>query len=250
MKRVFDPSEPELMDRPQPVTPELEAYMRNLVSLNRFFGSHRLTRKFLEQWLVPDRTYSVLDLCTGAGDLPRQMVEWARAHSVTLRIDAVDANESTLELAKRGADAYPEIRFLRGDALKWETRETYDLVTCSLALHHFSNEDAIALLRRCRNLSNRFVLVSDLERSLPAMLGVRLLTTFLYRLPMTQVDANMSIERAFSYAELHALAAAAGWENFGHMRFAVCRQAIWLDERSAGYIPAVAAVPEVLPCPT
>lgn len=250
MKRAFAPLEPELMDRPQPVTPELEAYMRNLVSFNRYFGSYRLMRKFLAQWLAPGRTYRVLDLCTGVGDIPRLMVDWARANGVTLRIDAVDASDSTLELARRGAEAYPEIQHVRGNALSYETRETYDLVTCSLALHHFSDEDAVVLLRRCRNLSHRFVLVSDLERSVAAAWGVRLLTTFVYRLPMTQADANTSIQRAFSFAEFRALAESAGWGNFGHMRFLFCRQAIWLDERTAGDIPAEAAVPEVLPCPT
>jgi ubiquinone/menaquinone biosynthesis C-methylase UbiE len=250
MKRAFDPLEPELMDRPQPVTPELEAYLRNLVSFNRYFGSYRLVRKFLAQWFTRDRNYRVLDLCTGAGDIPRLMVDWARGAGVTLRIDAVDFHDSTLELARRGSEGYPEIQFHRGDALKWETKETYDLVTCSLALHHFSDEDAVVLLRRCRRLSHRFVLVSDLERSELGALGVQFLTTFFYRLPMTQADANTSMQRAFSFGELRALAEAAGWENFGHMRFLFCRQALWLDERTAGDIPAVAAVPDVLPCPT
>ncbi|HSI13008.1 MAG TPA: methyltransferase domain-containing protein [Chthoniobacter sp.] len=250
MKRAFDPQEPELMDRPQPVTPELEAYMRNLVSLNRYFGSHRLIRKFLAQWLMPGRTYRVLDLCTGVGDVPRLMVDCARSMGVTLQIDAVDFHESTLELARRGSEAYPEIQFVRGDVLKWETKETFDLVTCSLALHHFSDEDAVTLLRRCRDLSHRFVLVSDLERTLSAAIGVRLVTSLLYTLPMTQADANVSVQRAFTFAEMRALAEAAGWENFGHMRFLFCRQAIWLDERTAGDIPEVSAVSEVLPCPT
>ena len=238
------------MDRPQPVTPKLEECLRNLVSLNRHFGSHRLVRKFLAQWLAPDRCYRVLDLCTGMGDIPRLMVDWARACGVTLRIDAVDASDSTLELARQGGEAYPEIQFVRGDVLTFETKETYDLVTCSLALHHFSDEDAVVLLRRCRDLSHRFVLVSDLERSLPGLLGVQLLTSFFYRLPMTQADAKTSMQRAFSFAELRALAEAAGWENFGHMRFLFCRQAIWLDERSPAEIPVEAAVPDVLPCPT
>jgi len=251
MKRVFDPQDPELMDRPQPVTPALEADLRNLVSLNRWFGSHRIVRKFLSQWLTPGRCYRVLDLCTGAGDLPRVMVDWARPAGVTLRVDAVDANVSTLELARRGSDSYPEIQFIRGDALRFETKETYDLVTCSLSLHHFSEADAVTLLRRCRDLSHRFVLVGDLERTLQALLGVRLLTTFFYRLPMTRTDAVMSVQRAFSFAELRALAVAAGWENFGHLRFLFCRQAIWLDERTVGDIPVAAeAVPQVLPCPT
>ncbi|EDY16518.1 UbiE/COQ5 methyltransferase [Chthoniobacter flavus Ellin428] len=250
MKRAFDPQELELMDRPQPVTPELEECLRNLVSLNRFFGSHRLIRKFLAQWLVSDRTYRVLDLCTGAGDIPRLIVDWARQAGVTLRVDAVDASDSTLEIARRGAEAYPEIQFVKGDALKWESRETYDLVTCSLALHHFSDKDAVMLLRRCRALSNRFVLVSDLERTSWGAAGIRLLTALVYRQPMTRADANTSIHRAFSFPEMRALAEAAGWESFGHMRFLFCRQAIWLDERTVGEIPAVSAVPEVLPCPT
>jgi SAM-dependent methyltransferase len=250
MKRVFDPQDPELMDRPQPVSPALEADLRNLVSLNRWFGSHRITRKFLWQWLAPGSSYRVLDLCTGAGDLPRIMVDWARSAGISLRVDAVDANVSTLEIARRASEGYPEIQFIRGDVLKFETKETYDLVTCSLSLHHFSETDAIGLSRRCRDLSHRFVLVGDLERSLGALVGVQLLTTFIYRAAMTRADAIMSVQRAFSFAELHALAEAAGWENFGHMRFLFCRQVLWLDEQTMGEIPVAAAVQQVLPCPT
>jgi hypothetical protein len=99
MSRAFDPNDPELMDRPQPVSAELEADLLNLVSLNRYFGSHRLVRKFLELWLNPGRCYRVLDLCTGSGDLPRIMVDWARAREIILRIDAVDASEASLEIA-------------------------------------------------------------------------------------------------------------------------------------------------------
>ena len=42
MKRNFNPAEPELMDRPQSVTPELESDLRNIRQLNRYFGSYRL----------------------------------------------------------------------------------------------------------------------------------------------------------------------------------------------------------------
>ena len=239
------------MDRPQPVTPALEADLRNLVSLNRHFGSHRLVRKFLEQWLSPGRCYRVLDLCTGAGDIPRMMVDWARAADITLRIDAVDTNDSTLEIARRASGDYPEIRFLRGNVLTYETKETYDLVSCSLALHHFSEDDAVRLLRQCRALSHRFALVTDLERSVATLVGVQMLTTFFYREPMTRADAVASARRAFSFQEFRALAGAADWQDFGHARFLFCRQAIWLDGRDAGDIPiADAPVDEGLPCPT
>jgi ubiquinone/menaquinone biosynthesis C-methylase UbiE len=84
MKRRFDPEHPELMDRPQPVSAELRADLANLVSLNARFGSHRLVRRFIAAWLNPGRCYRVLDLCTGSGDIPRLMVEWARARDIVL----------------------------------------------------------------------------------------------------------------------------------------------------------------------
>ena len=146
MKREFNPDEPELMDRPQPVSEELETDLLNLVSLNRHFGSHRLVRGFLSRWFTPDQSYRVLDLATGAGDIPRMIADWARQRGVNVRIDAVDANPSTLEIARKHSAAYPEIQFLRGNVLTYESGETYDLVCCSLALHHFSEDDATRLL--------------------------------------------------------------------------------------------------------
>lgn len=238
------------MDRPQAVTPELEAEMRNLESINRIFGSHRLIRKFLDLWLHPGRSYRVLDLCTGGGDVPRVMIDWARMRDISLRIDAVDASEALISIARGASEGYPEIRFHRGDVLKFESAETYDLVVCSLALHHFSEEEATHLLRRCRHFSHRFVLVSDLERSKLTLTGVQLLTTFCYRGEMTRADGITSAYRAFSFPEFRALAEAAGWQDFGHSRFLLCRQALWLDFRTGGDIPLADAVSDGLPCPT
>ena len=249
MKREFNPDEPELMDRPQPVSEELETDLLNLVSLNRHFGSHRLVRGFLSRWFTADHSYRVLDLATGAGDIPRMIADWARQRGISVRIDAVDANPSTLEIARKHSADYPEIQFLRGNVLAYETSGTYDLVCCSLALHHFSEDDATRLLRCCRALSHRFVLVSDLERSLATLAGVHALTALIYREPMTQFDGRMSARRAFSFDEFRALAEAAGWRDFGHARFLFCRQALWLDERSAGVISELVAMDEGLPCP-
>jgi 2-polyprenyl-3-methyl-5-hydroxy-6-metoxy-1,4-benzoquinol methylase len=250
MKRDFAPDQPELMDVPQPVTPELERDLANLASLNRYFGSHALIRRFLELWLEPSRNYRILDMATGAGDVPRLMVDWAREHNVKLHITAIDAAKSTLEIARAQSAAYPEIEWICADALTYRGQGTYDLVCCSLALHHFSEEDAIQLLRKCRELSHRFVLVADLERTLAAMVGVWAVTQFIYRDHMTRYDGRLSVRRAFSYTEFRALAEAAGWRDFEQSRFVFYRQAIWMTGRDLGDItvPVVEAV-EPLPCP-
>jgi 2-polyprenyl-3-methyl-5-hydroxy-6-metoxy-1,4-benzoquinol methylase len=250
MKRIFNQNEPELMDRQQPVSAELEKDLQNIASLNRYFGSHRLVRRFLAAWLKRDRTYRVLDLCTGFGDIPRMMVDWGRRRGVRLRIDAVDANGATIEIARAHSADYCEIEFQRGNVLTYESRETYDLVCCSLALHHFNEVDAVRLLRHCRELSHRFVLVADLVREVTTSVGVWALTQFVYREPMTRHDGRVSAQRAFSFAEMRELAESAGWKDFGHARFLFCKQALWLDARDLAEIPGNAVPANVaLPSP-
>src|SRR3989442_619700 len=96
MRRIFDEAEPEMLDRPQPaVTPELEASLASLRQLNKHFGSYRLVRFFLRKWLVPGRSYRILDLATGSGDIPRMIVRWAREQGIRVRIDAVDFQPAT-----------------------------------------------------------------------------------------------------------------------------------------------------------
>lgn len=229
MKRRFNPAEPELMDRPQPVTPELASDLENLRQLNRYFGSHRLIEHFLRRWIRPRSQMRMLDLATGSGDIPRLIVDHSRKAGASVTVDAVDQQASTLEIARGLSGDYPEITFVQGDILSFG-ESGYDVVLCSLALHHFDEDSAVQVLRRCRELSRRYVLVSDLRRGPLASIGVYLLTGILFREPMTRVDARLSAERAFSFHEFRSLAERAGWKNFGHRKFAFARQAIWLEE--------------------
>ncbi|MFL6589385.1 MAG: methyltransferase domain-containing protein [Chthoniobacterales bacterium] len=228
VKRQFDPTEPELMDRPQPVTPALVTDLRNLRQLNRHFGSYALIRRFLRRWIKAGERIRVLDLATGSGDIPRLVVDHARKIGATVEVDAVDQQASTLEIARTLSSHYPEINFIQGDILAYEG-EPYDFVLCTLALHHFAEDAAVRLLQRCRVLSKQYVLVSDLRRGFVATAGVHLLTVLIFREPMTQVDARLSAARAFSFEEFGSLARRAGWANFGHAKFAFARQAIWLE---------------------
>jgi 2-polyprenyl-3-methyl-5-hydroxy-6-metoxy-1,4-benzoquinol methylase len=229
MKRQFDPAEPELMDRPQPVSIELENDLRNLRQLNRYFGSYRLIEHFLRRWIRSGDQLRIVDLATGSGDIPRLIVRHARSIGAVVTIDALDRQRATLEIAQHLSAGYPEISFLERNILEFESADPYDLVLCSLVLHHFSEEDAVRVLKRCRELSRKFVLVSDLRRGYLAKVGVYLLTALIFRQPMTRYDATVSAARAFSFSELDQLAKRAGWENFDHKKFRFARQAIWLE---------------------
>ena len=229
MKRQFDPAKPELMDRPQPVSSELENDLRNIRRLNRFFGSHCLVRNFLRRWIEPGDHVRIVDLATGSGDIPRLIVDYAQKIGAKVEVDALDRQPATLEIARNLSGNYPEISYIDANILEWRPAEPYDIVLCSLALHHFSDDDAVRLLRRCGELSRKFVLVSDLRRGLLATIGVYLLTALIFREPMTRHDGRVSAARAFSVAELDELASRASWQNFQHKKFHFGRQAIWLE---------------------
>jgi hypothetical protein len=230
MKRRFDPAQPELMDRPQPVSPELERDLQNLRQLNRYFGSHAVVLRFMRRWIRPGDHLRIVDLATGSGDIPRLIVDLARKIGAKVQIDALDRQAATLEIAAKLSADYPEISCIEANILDWRPAEPYEIALCSLALHHFSNEEAVGVLRRCREFSRKFVLVSDLRRGLFATIGVHLLTALIFREPMTRQDGRLSAARAFSFIEMEKLARQANWRNFCHRKFRFARQAIWLED--------------------
>jgi ubiquinone/menaquinone biosynthesis C-methylase UbiE len=232
MERRFDPANPELMDRPQPVTPELERDLANLRSFNRWFGSHRLIRSFLRRWLKPNSSARILDVATGSGDIPRLIVDYTRRKKIAVRIEAIDQQEATIEIARRLSSRYQEINFIAADLFRWEPAAAYDIVISSLVLHHFSDQDAVRVLGKLHQLTRGAVLVADLRRTFWLSAAVQLLTALIYREQMTKIDARLSVERAFSFEEMRDLARRAGWSKFGHARFAVGRQALWIDPSS------------------
>jgi SAM-dependent methyltransferase len=229
-KREFDPAVLEMMDRPQPVSAELERDLERIRQLNSWYGSYHLILKFIRVWIKPRAQMRIVDLATGSADIPRLIVDYARSINAQVTIDALDRQSATLEIAQKLSGDHAEILFRQADILRFESLEPYDLVLNTMALHHFSESDAILLLRKCRQLSRKFVLVSDLRRGFLLKTGVYLLTALIFREPMTRFDARLSAERAFGFPELDALARAAGWENFGHASFRFARQAIWLEK--------------------
>ncbi len=225
-QRDFDPLVPELMDVAGEADAALVSDLDSLRQLNRWFGSHRLILHYLKRLVPQGSSQRFLDLCTGSGDIPRLIIDWCRKRHINIQIDAWDFQEATLSVARSLSVDYPEITYHRRDVTKLDVSNGYSGVFCSLALHHFSEKDAIQILRRMLAATNGFALLADLERSQLTWLGVRFITSTVFREPMTLHDALLSVRRAFSFTELENLAHSAGWKNPTHRRFLYGRQAI------------------------
>src|SRR5919106_574491 len=77
----------------------------------------------------------------------------------------------------------------------------FDVVTCSLFLHHLSADEGIALLANMENAARRLVLVNDLARSPFNFVSVWLACRLLTRSPVVRFDGPASVRSAFTPAE-------------------------------------------------
>lgn len=201
---------PEVMDDPQLDAARHRHALRGLARINMLSTSaahvwRPLVQLARQQQLTKLR---LLDVATGAGDIPIALWKRARRAGLDLEITAIDKSPQALEFAAAAAARHgAEIRFETCDVLADELpADAYDAAVSSLFLHHLSNQQALELLRAMRRSARRLVVVNDLLRCtrgwLLAHLAARLFTTS----DVVAVDAPLSVRAAFTLEEVRRLA--------------------------------------------
>jgi len=215
--RCFDANSPELIDRPGIDQVLLWEELNVLESTNKRLGGHRLMLDLIRRLLGSDQIKSlhILDLATGGADIPRSIAAWFRERLWPVGITAVDRNPEVLRYARESCRDWPEITLEQHDlrALPYASA-SYDLVLCSLALHHFSSADAVGILRRMQEIARVGYIVSDLRRNWVAIWLAKLLARTLIRSQMMRHDALQSCRAAFTPRELRTMAEQAGLDRF------------------------------------
>lgn len=226
-----------MMDLPGQPRELLLDDLRNLRSLNRHLGCYGNVLRALTGALRGQnkREFTLLDVGTGTADIPATIAGWARRKKLAARLSCLERDAVTVEEAAGQTRALPEIKIVRGDALRPPFRPaSFDFVLASQLLHHFSNDQIVVLLRRWAKLARRALIVSDLVRHPLAYHGIRLLTKSFTRNIMTRTDAPLSVQRALTIDEWRALFNQA---NVGRSDVAWAlpfrmRGLIWLENRS------------------
>jgi ubiquinone/menaquinone biosynthesis C-methylase UbiE len=195
------------MDEPVADSGELEANLRDIAFANARLGGTAPVVRALRRL----RARRVLDVGSGLGDVPLALVRDGARRGVQLQVTCVDQSEQMLALARRATGADPALRFVRadGEALPFADGE-FDVVTCTLALHHFDPGAARALLRELRRVARLSPVVCDLRRS-PVAFAATWLWSRTSRNRLTRHDAPLSVRRAYTPREALALAREAGW---------------------------------------
>lgn len=196
----------ELMDDPALPAAEHDHALRGLARINA------LSRAWvpLARALAPLRSepsLSVLDVATGSADVPLRLAE----RFVNARWHGCDVSEHALSLAAARA---------RAGGVAWEgfvhdivaspLEREFDVVVCSLFIHHLDPAHAVRALSHMARAARRMVLVHDLRRSRMGLGVAYAVPRMLTRSRVVHVDAVKSVRGAYTLAELRELAGEAG----------------------------------------
>ena len=199
-------SRPEMMDRSDHRRQDLEGALRDIERVNRFLGGSRTLLAGLGSFLSgapTDRPLELLDVGAGSADLPLAILGRAKKLGRSVRITAVDRDPVTAAIAARATAGNPEIEVIVGDATALPfPPQSFDVVTASMFLHHFSLGEVSGLLRTFVALARQAVLINDLRRHLVPWSFIRVAASATRRHPMFVHDAPLSVLRGFTPAEL------------------------------------------------
>jgi ubiquinone/menaquinone biosynthesis C-methylase UbiE len=211
---------PELLDGPLEDAAALRGNLRDLRRVNRYLGGSRLSGRAVDLLLAGERgPHSLLDVGTGAADIPIALLISAAARGRDLRIVGLDSRPEVLAAARSidrrlGDFQNLQLRTADGRALPYPDR-TFDIVHASLVVHHFEPRDAVAFLCEARRVARRGVVVNDLVRGRIHWAGALLLTRLATRNPLTRHDGPLSVRRAYTRTEAMALLESAGLRSVG-----------------------------------
>jgi len=217
--------EPETMDDPSLDESEHRTALAGLARLNRVgrvAGS--LFEAMRDLFAGRDRPLRVLDIATGGGDVPIRLCQLARRSGLPIEVHGCDVSPVAVEFARdRAEGAGVAARFFRFNAVRDPLPRGYDVVTCSLFLHHLAREEAVNVLEKMSRAAETRVIVSDLDRRPRHRAMIWLATHLLTRSAVVRVDGPRSLRAAFTVDEARAMAAEAGLHGARVGRSFPCR---------------------------
>jgi 2-polyprenyl-3-methyl-5-hydroxy-6-metoxy-1,4-benzoquinol methylase len=193
----------EILDLGTASDHEVRESLGDLRRINSWLGGRRVLGQLLAEQLQRTglRTFTMLDVGTGSGDLPEYV-----AQRFPARIVGMDRQSRHLHHGRGGwtplCGEMRQLPFLP---------RSFDFVTASLVLHHFEDGEAIELLARLAEVARHALLINDLERHKWAWRFIRYAPLFCQ---VSRADGEVSVQQAFTAAELESLARRAGLARF------------------------------------
>ena len=177
--------------------------------INRFLGGNSVTIKGLKKLLKnqsKNKTITIVDLGCGNGDVLRDVSKFGRKNNYSFKLIGIDANPAAIDYARELSKEYSELSFKTIDILSEDfKKQSYNVVLCTLFLHHLKNEELISFLKKTTENATIGVVVNDLHRHKLAYYLFKLIGFFIKN-KMVRQDGLTSILRAFKRKDLENIA--------------------------------------------
>jgi hypothetical protein len=197
MQRV---STPEILDSDACPPVEVEASLRDLCRINRWFGGVATTRRLIERVAsaTGQKRFSVLEVAAGFGEVPKAAGQQLARKGITIEVTHLDRVRSHLRHGERAVVA---------NALALPFQDgSFDLVSCSLFAHHLEPAELACFTREALRVSRCAVLINDLIRH-PLHLALVYAGFPLMRSYVSRVDGLASVRRAYVPDEMRQILA-------------------------------------------
>ncbi len=198
-------TEVEIMDDLGMSGDVLISSLDQLARINKWLGGNKITIDGLKALLEnhpKEQTISIVDLGCGNGDMLRQVASYGKKNGYTFDLLGIDANQATIEYAIELSADFPEISYRKQDVLsEGFATQKYDIAMCTLFLHHFEDQVALAFIQTLLKNARIGVSVNDLHRHWLAYVLFKMLTSVLSN-QMTKEDGLTSILKAFKRKDL------------------------------------------------
>jgi len=199
----------ELMDADDLDAATYTEVVGDLAAVNVVTMAARPTLNFLARGTTAKKSFRLLDVGYGDGDMLRRIARWAKRRGVEAELVGVDLNPRSEIAAQAHTPAGMTIDWRTGDYADL-AGQGWDFIISSLVAHHMTHDQLVAFLRFMDGQAARGWLVNDLHRHRFAHWGFPILARLFGWHRIVRHDGTLSIARSYRPAEWPPILAEAG----------------------------------------
>ena len=195
--------EEEIMDDFSLKGEELRDALDKIASINKLLGGNKLTLQGVKKLILTKNEITIVDVGCGNGDMLRALADFGTKNNYNFKLIGIDANAFTIDYAIKLSKEYPNISYKCEDIFSEPFSQlNYDIVLCTLTLHHFKSDQINYLLQLFHKQAKIGIVINDLHRNIIAYRAFQLICFFFRLNRMSREDGLISILRGFKKQEL------------------------------------------------
>ncbi|MCH4823125.1 methyltransferase domain-containing protein [Gramella lutea] len=196
----------EIMDDFDLKGPELRKTLSDLDNINSWLGGNQITLDGIKELLKghsKNKKIKIVDIGCGNGSILRKVAAWGKSQKREFILIGIDANEHAIQIAKEKSKKFENLSFEKlnifSDSFK---SNQYDIILCTLTLHHFKDKEIISLLNQLYTQAKLGIVINDLHRSNSAYILFQAFCSVFVNNEIARKDGLTSILRGFKRSDL------------------------------------------------